>query len=629
MAQQTPSLAPPSQLHYPSSLHFGDEEDIYESPSRYGELEETMHSDHMLDDYYTNSSPSTWSRLPRQSRQRRPLVVPPDYHYKNEDESYFCNDDSVPARTILFRKNATGGGHYFGPMISSPIPHQQIYKQPNRSAKKLYNSSVRYTDNNHYRRYSTNMDYADGSDEDDDDGGVLDPHNHRRMQQPTMYIGKKPPRRRHSLQHLQHTSPMINPPIMGPAPDPSPIRHHQQPVLQPLIHTAAQHPIPFYGQAPPNGPSMLPMQQPMIHAPPFLPYHPQLGYGAPMIPSTGSTTTPGTSMPFSPMMMMTAPSLLPPSITDTPNNNEIHPQTDNKATSTPNTTTTATAAAANLPPTDDAKSSQDSPNPNTSPTPATPSLSFSSSPPESATTEPKHSTNGGNSLVPLVRSLSLGESQSLDTKPRRRSLFESLFSLDGFKLSRNSSISSNNSNRDRNISGDTVNNEYKGSTLSPTTTSTSFSSSTSSSLSSSMIPVQELTAHTHTLTRKQSLSLEKKVKALSQRSYIWCYQIKPLPGQQQHHESRCWVAMKPKNQIKLDPYICYYHPSAMVKGARTDHLSTLVTLDKEPKLSGSFTVMPQAKIARVYPSMFSAANYIEVLIDCLPADGQFVVATSG
>jgi hypothetical protein len=86
------------------------------------------------------------------------------------------------------------------------------------------------------------------------------------------------------------------------------------------------------------------------------------------------------------------------------------------------------------------------------------------------------------------------------------------------------------------------------------------------------------------------------------------------------------VALTPKNQTRLDPYIGYYHPGASKKGyASTRNLPTLLTLDKEPKLSGSFTAMPQAKIARVYPSLFSSATYQEVALECLPSDTQFVV----
>jgi hypothetical protein len=199
------------------------------------------------------------------------------------------------------------------------------------------------------------------------------------------------------------------------------------------------------------------------------------------------------------------------------------------------------------------------PPPTTAPPP--PSSPDQTKSPQSAPTE--LSTKAiENSLVPLARSLSLGT-------PRRRSLFGSLF------------------------------HHHQAEPASTT-----------------LIPVQDLTSHS--LTRKQSLSLEKKAKALSQRKSIWCYRIKPSllsPA-----STGCWVAMTTRNQTKLDPYLGYYQDNTVA-----DNLPTLVTLDKEPKLTGSITAMPQAKIARVYPSRFSSSTYIELVLDCLPADSQFVV----
>lgn len=210
----------------------------------------------------------------------------------------------------------------------------------------------------------------------------------------------------------------------------------------------------------------------------------------------------------------------------------------------------------------DAKTMPPAPAPATTAAPA-PSTPDQTKSPQSAPTEPATKAIE-NSLLPLARSLSLGTH-------RRRSLFGSLFHHQPDP---------------------------------PATTTT-------------LIPVQDLTSRS--LTRKQSLSLEKKAKALSQRRSIWCYRIKPSllsPA-----STGCWVAMTNKNQIKLDPYLGHYQPNT----AAVENLPTLVTLDKEPKLTGSITAMPQAKIARVYPSLFSSSTYIELVLDCLPADSQFVV----
>ncbi|KAI8334799.1 hypothetical protein BC941DRAFT_82653 [Chlamydoabsidia padenii] len=324
--------------------------------------------------------------------------------------------------------------------------------------------------------------------------------------------------RRNSLQHYrrhhQDSSSTHWSPVMGSA---SPLPQHRQSsvVHHPRLEQAPCIDTPPYGQmsfAPkPVPPPLLPMPQPMIPPPPaYVPHH-LLNYPIPFHPM---------------MMMMPQPTFFP----------------DTKPAPTPQP-----ASAPSSPTLDQAKRP--------------------SSAPDDTKIDSSTSTKE-NALIPLARSLSLGTSQ-----PRRRSLFGSLFHMEGAHKSSDASL----------------------------------------------IPVQDLT--TRSLSRKQSLSLEKKAKALSQRSYIWCYRIKPsiLAIQQ---PSGCWFAMTPRNQIKLDPYLGFYQQNA---GGRPENLPTLVTLDKEPKLTGSVTAMPQAKIARVYPSIFSSSNYIELVLDCLPADSQFVV----
>ncbi|CAO3641907.1 unnamed protein product [Cunninghamella echinulata] len=221
-----------------------------------------------------------------------------------------------------------------------------------------------------------------------------------------------------------------------------------------------------------------------------------------------------------------------------------------------------------------------------------------------------------NGLVPLGRSLSLGTSQSLMKKKnklkRRSSLFGNLFNTIT-EPSASSSVTIKEKEDDDQIG---LKQEKK--------------------KSGQLIPVHELTYNS--LTRKQSLKLEKKIKALSKREYIWCYQINQknstyfLKNRQYDHLLRagpCWYAMTSKNQKALDPYIMYYQPHYNMQGQLLpDNLPSLLPLEKEPKLPGSLTAMPAGKLARAYPSMLSATSYIEVIINCLPADGQFAIQQS-
>ncbi|KAI9302178.1 hypothetical protein BJ944DRAFT_233267 [Cunninghamella echinulata] len=221
-----------------------------------------------------------------------------------------------------------------------------------------------------------------------------------------------------------------------------------------------------------------------------------------------------------------------------------------------------------------------------------------------------------NGLVPLGRSLSLGTSQSLMKKKnkikRRSSLFGNLFNT----ITEPSASSSTTIKKKEDEDKVERQQEKK--------------------KSGQLIPVHELTYNS--LTRKQSLKLEKKIKALSKREYIWCYQINQknstyfLKNRQYDHLLRagpCWYAMTSKNQKALDPYIMYYQSQYNMQGQLLpDTLPSLLPLEKEPKLPGSLTAMPAGKLARAYPSMLSATSYIEVIINCLPADGQFAIQQS-
>ncbi|CAO3598245.1 unnamed protein product [Absidia cylindrospora] len=586
-SRQPPSPILPQESQYPWPYYFEDEQDIYEAPLSYWESHETMPDDLMLDDYYMDAAPGPhWSFSTRPPQRRRSLASTkiqqqPDYYYQwidddgdndNEDDDiYRYNEDEriLSRQAKGYQQNRNGMGRYadfMTPSLSRSVTSRRRSLGPS-----------------HQRHQPTwDSDYGDYSDEEDFQHHQHHHHHHYHQE-------KTQTRRRHSLQQQDtqhyrqqhrttknHSPPWINSPVMGSSspesssPHPSSVLHqpsrHSRMEQGPLLSIDTQQqlgpppllPTSFYGQAPT---SILPMPQPMMPPPPpappsFLPHHQHqhaLNYGFPTMPSV---------MPFNPMML--------------PQPHYLPPLSDSTLPSSEKPT------AVTSPSSDDAKSPQSAPD-----------LTTTHSPVNASSTTATATTSGENGLMPLARSLSLGTSQPLRAKPRRRSLFGSLFGhADGDSQQQQALPSS------------------------------------SSSSSPSLIPVHELTKDS--LTRKQSISLEKKAKALSQRSYIWCYRIKPsLVHQQKSYgdvDTSCWIAMVPRNQTKLDPYLCFYQPNAVVKGLiRTENLPTLLTLDKEPKLTGSITAMPQAKVARVYPSMFSSSNYIELVIDCLPADSQFVV----
>ncbi|ORZ17874.1 hypothetical protein BCR42DRAFT_412682 [Absidia repens] len=565
-SRQPPSPILPPESQYAWPYYFEDEQDIYEPPLSYWESHETMPDDLMLDDYYMDAAPGPhWSFSTRLPQRRRSLASTkiqqqPDYYYdwidddgdngNEDDDMYLFNEDEqiLARQSNEYHQNRNGSGRYADFMTPS--------------LSRSVTSRRRSLGSSHQRHQPTwDSDYGDYSDEED-----FQHHQHH-----------------HPQDNKNHSPPWINSPVMGSSspesssPHPSSVLHqpsrHSRMEQGPLLSIDTQQqlgppllPTSFYGQAPT---SILPMPQPMMPPPPappsFLPHHQHqhaLNYGFPTMPSV----MPGPP-PFNPMMMP-QPHYLPPLSDSTLPSSE-------KATAI----TSPTVA----PSSDDAKSPQSAPD-------LTTTNSNTASPVNASSSSSATAASGENGLMPLARSLSLGTSQPLRAKPRRRSLFGSLFGHAGSEHQQQQALPSS---------------------------------------SPSLIPVHELTKDS--LTRKQSISLEKKAKALSQRSYIWCYRIKPsLVHQQKNYgdvdATSCWIAMVPRNQTKLDPYLCFYQPSAVVKGLiRTENLPTLLTLDKEPKLTGSITAMPQAKVARVYPSMFSSSNYIELVIDCLPADSQFVV----
>lgn len=513
----------------------------------------------MFDNYYMDSVPvSPWPLSSRPPPRRKSLT---NAYIQSDpyDDEWDQNVDYLHGwgyeRSVM-----PDDGHYFDDVMPP-----ELVRRPSLSRRRSYADSPSHRRSQHNDNNKSYYHYQQKHPLDHN----IDDHSDIQLEQKKHY-------RQRPLHNMEASTAWVNSPIMGHSPISR--NHHQAqgPVLHqqwhsrldqgPVLDTDTQHPPSLYGRVPPIvQPPMLPMLQPMIHAP--QPHH-HLNYGFPTI----SGMMPETVIPFNPMIM--------------PQPSHLHFQNDINSNTNPQqqlditpTLRTTEVDAPSIPSSEDI--TKDSSDLNTKP--STPNI---------------NNEKPENSLVPLVRSLSLGSSQSSKVKPRRRSLFESLFNLDG--PSRTSSLSSANS-------------ADQDSLTSPNT------SASSSTLSSSLIPLNELT--TRSLSRRQSLSLEKTAKALSQRSYIWCYRVNPSRG---GVEDPCWVALTPKNQTKLDPYLVYYHPGA-VKKVSTRNLPTLVTLDKEPKLTGSFTAMPQAKIGRVYPSMFSSANYIELLLDCLPADSQFAV----